>query len=227
MKRIFLIIIVILIIYTTTNISKKNSFKVNSNNNLTKMNVINETTKTKINIYIPYTEYPKLNRQIKEITDYYLSEFQKEITNTSLPIDIYNTIYILYDEYYYQEYISIILYIETFTGGAHPNHTIKSIIYNKKTNNFITIDTLYEQNPNILNELSTISREILKKNPQYNDKQNKETLYNGTSPNKENFSNLAITKLGLKIYFNYYQIAPYYYGSSEITIPYNQLNLNI
>lgn len=227
MKKIFLIILVILAIYTTTTISNKNSFKINSNNNLTRMNVTNETNKTKINIYIPYTEYPKLNRQIKELTDYHLSTFKKEITNNTIHIDIYNTLYILYDEYYYQEHISIILYIESFTGGAHPNHTINSIIYNKETNNFITIDTLFKQNPNLLNELSTISREILSQNPKYNNNQNKETLYNGTFPIKENFSNLALTKYGLKIYFNYYQIAPYYYGSSEITIPYSQINLNI
>ena len=29
---------------------------------------------------------------------------------------------------------------------------------------------------------------------------------------------------GFKIYFNYYQIAPYYYGSSVITVPYNYIN---
>lgn len=50
-------------------------------------------------------------------------------------------------------------------------------------------------------------------------------LLDGTKPTKENFSKFALTKDGLKVYFDYYQIAPYYYGNSELTIPYKGLNL--
>ena len=49
-------------------------------------------------------------------------------------------------------------------------------------------------------------------------------LLEGTKPTLDNFKNFSYTEDGFKIYFNYYQIAPYYYGSSVITVPYNYIN---
>ncbi len=225
MKKIYIIIIILLLLIILLLYPKKNNLKITYQDNFTKMNTINKTNRTKINIYIPITKYQKLNHEIKKTVDNYLDEFNKESLDSPPTIDTYNTLYILYDEYYYKEYISIVLYIEKFTGGAHPNHTIKTIIYNKETNNFITIDNLIEDNPNILNNLSTISRETLLNNPKFKDNLVKDMLYTGTSPNKENFTNIAYTPNGLNVYFDYYQIAPYYYGYSEILIPYDKLNL--
>ena len=47
---------------------------------------------------------------------------------------MYYTFYVLYDEYYYKDYISIVLYIEQFLGGAHPDHFIHTINYNTINN---------------------------------------------------------------------------------------------
>ena len=56
-------------------------------------------------------------------------------------------------------------------------------------------------------------------------KYDKQKLIEGTSPTIDNYKNFALTNKGLNIYFEYYQIAPYYYGYSEVTIPYNEINL--
>jgi len=45
--------------------------------------------------------------------------------------------------------------------------------------------------------------------------------------NSDNYKYFNITSDGLIIYFNRYQIAPYYYGDYSITISYNYLNLSI
>ena len=80
----------------------------------------------------PIYEYYKLNKVITENINYYLKD------NT----DNYYFLYIDYKDYEYKEYISIVLYISYFTGGAHPNYEIKTINYNKNTNKFIDIDDL-------------------------------------------------------------------------------------
>ena len=50
-------------------------------------------------------------------------------------------------------------------------------------------------------------------------------ILDGTLPKKENFSNFAFTDKGLLVFFNRYQIAPYSFGSFNITIPYSDLDI--
>ena len=52
-------------------------------------------------------------------------------------------------------------------------------------------------------------------------------MLDGTTPNKKNFTKLIFSNKGLILYFERYQIAPYYLGEYNITIPYNNLNINI
>ena len=112
-----------------------------------------------------------------------------------------------------------------FTGGAHPNHFITTINYDTLNNKFINIDSLINLNKNILNDLSKESRNILSSDKKFQINYNKDMMYEGTLPNKENFKNFVLTENGLKILFNYYQIAPYYYGETIINIEYEKLNI--
>ena len=50
-------------------------------------------------------------------------------------------------------------------------------------------------------------------------------LKEGTLPTADNFKNILFSDKGLIIYFERYQIAPYYYGDYSITIPYKYINL--
>ena len=164
-----------------------------------------------------YQEYYKLNKVITENINYYLKD------NT----DNYYFLYIDYKDYEYKEYISIVLYISYFTGGAHPNYEIKTINYNKNTNKFIDIDDLINRDKDILNKLSIYSREYFSNNDMFNDKVVFDMMIDGTKSIKDNYKYFNITSDGLIIYFNRYQIAPYYYGDYSITIPYNYLDLSI
>ena len=84
----------------------------------------NNKEDTDIKVKYPIYEYYKLNKVITENINYYLKD----------NIDNYYFLYIDYKDYEYKEYISIVLYISYFTGGAHPNYEIKTINYNKNTN---------------------------------------------------------------------------------------------
>lgn len=229
MKKTYLLIIILLIIiiYLIIKNNKTTYIVNNTNSHLTKINNIDESHKTKIQIYFPITKYPKLNRNIKSFIDTSLNTFKSNIKDAPKLEVTYYTFYILYDEYYYKDYISISFYQEEFTGGVHPNHTIKTINYNTLTNKIITIDDLIKINPSLLNSLSSISRNKLKNSEKFKSHLDLSLLNEGTLPNKENFKNFTLTKEGLKIYFDYYQIAPYYYGTTEIIIPYNEINLSL
>ena len=166
----------------------------------------NNKEDTDIKVKYPIYEYYKLNKVITENINYYLKD----------NIDNYYFLYIDYKDYEYKEYISIVLYISYFTGGAHPNYEIKTINYNKSTNKFIDIDDLINRDKDILNKLSIYSREYFSNNDMFNDKVVFDMMIDGTKSIKDNYK-----------YFNRYQIAPYYYGDYSITISYNYLNLSI
>ena len=100
----------------------------------------NNKEDTDIKVKYPIYEYYKLNKVITENINYYLKD----------NIDNYYFLYIDYKDYEYKEYISIVLYISYFAGGAHPNYEIKTINYNKNTNKFIDIDDLINILENIL-----------------------------------------------------------------------------
>ena len=80
---------------------------------------------------------------------------------------------------------------------------------------------------NLLIKLSNISREELLRNKVLSNSDVKEMLMDGTSPKTDNFKRLALTDEGIIIFFERYQIAPYYFGDYNILIPYSKLNLNI
>ena len=193
--------------------------------NNTRVKFVNEKdNELEISIKYPSFKYRKLNKRIK----YIINKYSREIKNTSFD-DNYHiyTLYIDYKEYKYKDYISLVFYSELFLGGAHPNHYIDTVIYNTKNNFFININDLINIDKNILIKLSNISREKLLRNKVLRNSDVKEMLMDGTSPKTDNFKKIALTDEGIIIFFERYQIAPYYFGDYNILIPYSKLNLNI
>lgn len=191
--------------------------KIKTTNNEYKIIKIKENYK--IQIYYPITEYENLNKQIANNISNYIKEFKTNVKNSTIPVNQYYHLIILYEKYEYSNYISIVFRIEDFTGGAHPNHRIKTIVYNKETNQIESINNLIKNNKNFLNKVSTISRNELKTNNRITDLS---MLYEGTKPIKENFSNFVYSKNGLIFFFPQYQVAPYSQGEFNVIIPYTE-----
>lgn len=221
------IILLVSIILLSLYIFNYKNYENNKNiyYSVSKINTIDDEHKNKINIYFPITNYILLDKEINNIIDTYIKEFKDAINEYKIQENLYYTLYINYDEYTYKNYISFVFNIEMFTGGAHPNHFITTINYDTLNNKFINIDSLIDLNKNILNSLSKESRNILSSDKKFQINYNKDMMYEGTLPNKENFKNFVLTENGLKILFNYYQIAPYYYGETIINIKYEKLNI--
>lgn len=108
-----------------------------------------------------------------------------------------------------------------YFGGAHPNTKFRYLNFDRKTGKLLTLnDILTIGFEGKLNEiLDKIIRQTYMLKPEDNLSE-KIGLYE----NKIEFNNnFAITKHGLKFYYNPYEIAPYSIGFIELIIPYSEL----
>lgn len=174
----------------------------------------------KIDLVYPSTDYKKLNTEINKYIDSKINDFENQLN------DITRTDYYLSGKYIvenYKYYISYAIFTESFIGGAHPIHELFTINYDTENNEIITISTLIKYNNKILDILSKETYNILSRNKLFKRDEILEILKEGTKPTENNFKNFLFTKDGLVIYFERYQIAPYYYGDYHVTIPYEKI----
>ncbi len=217
---------IILLFILTISIGIYAFIKDETNDNLInykeeKIEVFNEY-KNKVKVYFPNTKYSLLNRKIKGKIERLLRDFNSHL-NDVIP-NQYFSLDVNYDTYNYNNIISFVFNIESFYGGAHPDHEIWTISYDTKNNKVITIDSLLKKYPNILNKLSDNAYNLLKNNPKLMESSySKDMLIDGTKPLKENFNSFAFTDKGLIIFFQRYQIAPYSMGDFHVIIPYDNI----
>lgn len=181
---------------------------------------INEKFKYKININYSITKFNNVNKDIKVMLDSIIKNFVDN-SKRNIMLNLYYTLYITYEEYKYKDIISYIFKVSEFTGGAHPNNYLKSIRFDYD-GNIITIDTLISDDKNILIKLSNESRKILLSKDEFKSDDIIMVL-DGTRPNKDNFENFALTNNGILVFFDYYQVGPYYYGVQKVLISYDKL----
>lgn len=201
---------------------------VSTKENEEKIDEIDDLHQYKIKIYYPVSSYRKLDEKIKEMLSTYIEEFKESLGDAEVQKNIYYTLYINYDTYSYKEYISYLFYVETYTGGAHPNHEIQTINYDTLNHSFIDIDTLVKKDAGLLNRLARLSKEEILKDQKFIANEYVAQMFEeGTKPTKENYQNFVLTEKGMRVFFNYYQIAPYYFGITEILLPYDALKLKL
>ena len=182
---------------------------------------INEKFKYKININYPVENSKIANKIIYKV----ISNIENKFINSSkrnAMLNIYYTLYVTYDKYRYNNITSYIFKVSEYTGGAHPNNYLVSLRI-RDNGSVITINTLLDKAPNILIKLSNFSREKLISENKNNNEDTLSMIINGTRPNVKNFNNFAFTNDGLLVFFDYYQVAPYYSGIQKVLIPYDNL----
>lgn len=219
MKKIIFILIILTIFVNIYLIFRKSNdlstVYVNNNGNFNE-----KTDNYDIKINYPLTGYKKLNEEITKIVNNYMKDFKNNLPNKDIQVAMKYTLIIDFKDFYYNDYVSFVFYIEYFTGGAHPNHEIVTINYDKRTNSFIKIENLLEKNKDILDIFSKISRINLINNPKITVTS---MMYEGTKPIKDNFKNFVFTKDGILLLFNYYQVATYSQGEFQIIVPYSYI----
>lgn len=181
------------------------------------INSIKAKQNYEINIDYEKSEYKLLDQEINKKINIYIKSFKDTLDDINT---ITYTLHITHEKFTYKNYISYVFHIESYTGGAHPNHEIFTVNYDKYNNTIIDIDTLVNKYPNILNTFSKISRNKLLYNKNIVDTN---MMLEGTKPTKENFSNFAFSKDGIILFFEYYQVAPYSSGEFKVILPYSCL----
>lgn len=125
-------------------------------------------------------------------------------------------------------FISMTIIIDGYSGGAHGYETTTSFNYDVKNKKEIELDYFFPNNPDVLKTVSDISRsQLTPKIQEAMDQKSldpftKEMLADGTDPLKPiNFKVFTFTNDTLTIYFGQYQVAAYAYGQFTVDIPRN------
>ena len=182
---------------------------------------ISEKFKYKININYPITKFNNVNKDIKNMIDNIIESFIDN-SKRNIMLNLYYTLYITYKEYKYKNIISYIFKVREFTKEAHTNNYLKSFGFDCN-GNIITIDTLISIDKNILIKLSNESRKILLSKSEFKSNSLINMILDKTRPNKNNFKNYALTKDGVLVFFDYFQLGSYYYDVQKVLISYDKL----
>lgn len=134
-----------------------------------------------------------------------------------------------------KNFISVLFTYSAYQGGAHGFQISETFNYDVQNKKELSILDVLSENNKTLESVSDASRMQLLKEflPQVpyqkywkdivfdgeEDMFFAETLYNGTEPNKDNFSVFTFTPDTITVYFQQYQVGPYVIGSPIVTIP--------
>lgn len=108
-----------------------------------------------------------------------------------------------------------------YRGAAHPNHNALVINYDMKANRTLRLAELFKPRSNYLSVISNYCIADLKK--QMGADADDRWIKEGAAATLKNYKNWIITKGGLMILFDPYQVAPYAAGPQRVEIPYAAL----
>jgi hypothetical protein len=109
-------------------------------------------------------------------------------------------------------------------GAAHPNSFATVLNYDVKNGKKLTLADLFNPKSNYLKTISDYCIKDLKQQSKTEgDALPDETIQSGASPRAENFKGWTVTKNGLWINFDPYQVGPYVAGPQRVLIPYSAL----
>lgn len=118
--------------------------------------------------------------------------------------------------------VSILFYIEAYyEGAAHPLHNTFAFNYNLNAGKELNLADLFKPNSGYLNLISKYSINDLKK--QLGENADMEWIGKGAGPSEENFKSWTVSRKGLEIMFDQYQVASYADGPHEVVVPYSVL----
>lgn len=109
-----------------------------------------------------------------------------------------------------------------YQGAAHPNTVSDAVNYDLKNGKPLKLADLFKPGAKYLQEIANYCIADLKK--QGKDKGLlDEEIQNGAAPNAKNYRSWTITKKGLGISFDAYQVGPYAAGPQYVLVPYSAL----
>ncbi len=177
----------------------------------------------RIQAFYPATKYDDLNYEIELVINQYIEDFKSQIINLDTE-KIYD-FNLTFECYQTKQFISFVFNITEDFGCLHPENYIYTINFNEKNCKILLLEDLIYKNENLLEFLSEYC---------YNDIINRDGIKNsnienyvksGTNAVMENFRLFSINDENITVYFNEYQVVPYYLGIQQVKIPLEKIKL--
>ena len=108
-----------------------------------------------------------------------------------------------------------------YAGAAHGGRETIVYNYDLRSGQQLQLSDLFRPGANYLQLMSDYSMRSLRR--QLGRDADTEMLKEGTAPKADNFKDCAITRRGIEINFEQYQVAAYAFGPQTVVIPYSQL----
>ncbi len=200
---------------------------------------INETNK-KLRYQLS-AEYPELtgsigaghgkfNREVKALVQKKVSAFKKDVAGPDgdegagetmgNDLEISYAVAVANDDL-----VSIEFEVGSYySGAAHPNSYSEVVNYDLKNGKLLSLGDLFQPGTKYLEAIASYCIEDLKRQSKAmgsNSMLDDETIETGAAPKAENYESWTITRKGLAITFDAYQVGPYAAGPQHVVIPYS------
>jgi hypothetical protein len=112
------------------------------------------------------------------------------------------------------------------SGAAHPNSYTEVVNFDLKNGKLLKLSDLFKPGSKYLQVISAYSiQQLKKKSKEQGDDAmlDDDWIQRGAGPEAENYSSWTISKKGLGIVFDSYQVAPYAAGPQNVFVPYSVL----
>lgn len=173
-----------------------------------------------------------LNTKISEYVKNSTESFKQETGNNpntgnpSLPGGGQNTFFMRYEtEFLTSDVVSIRFELTTYAAGAaHPYSFTNAFNYNLRSKSLISSpEGFFMPDSGYLETISSYAISDLLQQFKEDREAIEPMIRGGAAADRQNYQNLLLTKNGLLVVFDPYQVAPYAAGIPEVTIPYEKI----
>jgi len=173
-----------------------------------------------VEIRYPVTVNDQVNRAIEEWSRTELSRFQASVPKNPENPDWKFHLIVDYSCSGFSSRIASFLFrIESFTGGAHPDHRIRSVTYDLQTAREIRVEDIFKDKGS-LQRISDIAVSEILRDERVTDR---DWVLRGAGPGRDNFRNFMLHPDKIVFYFAPYQVAPYYLGERRVEIRWERI----
>ncbi len=205
------------------------------------VNAISIRDASSSDIYVVTGEYPQfgnvsaaMNGEIAGFVDSNLSQFKASAAENwqarldTMPTGTVNTL--PPQSFYFSSswepeqingrYVSAIVRIDYFDGGANDTELLKTFNYDVAGGRELSLTDLFPNVPDVLPQISQLAIEQLTDSEQSasNGSAESDMIQSGAAPTADNYANFTFNDDVVTIYFPKYQVAPGAFGEQKVTI---------
>ena len=174
-----------------------------------------------VSVNYPVTGIDNIDAEITRTTEKIRREFDKFLQDQEVEGEYIAELNTDYEAYMANEKLGSV-YFETdmyLEGAARASHTVKTLNFDFETGEVIAVRDMLKSGG--LEKLAELCKKIMLE--QMEDVNANDIDDTGLYAEYENFENLLLTREGLRVIFNEYQILSGFYGVVSVTIPYNEI----